>query len=380
MDCIAQALGRPRSFFFRDPELRFKPIARHIGEVLQIFTARCADEATRILARPNLGPAAVTSFAKVNPDDKSKEVDLASGAVMRQVLDAAAKSPGSPLSGGFYLIREEDEPQLIPGLMPRNEAEFAITGDEIDDTDAALAGRGGSVLGAAYIRGVGWVAASIADIVARRIYYTTLGTGASALQLEALRPEPIPSSVPLVLDLPHGTILPVGPSGAKSLAGSRVSMYTGKPDRIVKTATLAPDLLSSGKDLPGAANIASVSSIGGSLGPALVGMGVIDAAIEFAKGFKKLDAIPGLLFALAARATVVDLEGNPLHFGVDPELERLLDACTPAQGSEKPAEDPRVLSKHVDELRQTSVVAATPELANEILERLGSLRESGGAK
>jgi hypothetical protein len=131
-------------------------------------------------------------------------------------------------------------------------------------------------------------------------------------------------------------------------------MYLGKAPRIIQAVEQGRGLLDR-KDLV-------VHSFGGSRGAMLVSEGVIDAAIEYTKGFKHLDGMPGLFLAQGAGATVLDLNdgrtGAEMNFGVDARFEAVFNL-------------PEDQWKHaLENLRYRFIVACTKELADQIYQVL----------
>jgi fructose-1,6-bisphosphatase/inositol monophosphatase family enzyme len=90
----------------------------------------------------------------------------------------------------------------------------------------------------------------------------------------------------------------------------------------------------------------------------LVADGLVDAAVEVAKGYRPLDLIPGAFIAEGVRGVaVVDTDGRPLAFGPDADIEELIDRFL----------DDKYQPHALDSLRKKFIVAATSELAGEIV-------------
>jgi len=358
---IAKALGKPIEFFFKS-ELKVLTRDEHRAlqaEATQIAQAICAageaalNKAAFALRNPHRFPPAQTDPSKVNPSDKSKLADIVCGEAIAEVLSAVARNRNHVLSDGYYWIPEEREAAWIPGLSNGAIKLRTLIADEADDTPAFATGLGGTVLLACHKAGVGWIAAMVADFARRRLYYRVFGASTVAVQLD--EPNPHHSLLPN-LDLQiaelHGRPFHVSPSTTETLADASVNLYLGKANRVLDTARIGEHLLTK--------NRAAIHSHGGSLGPVLVADGSIDAAVEFVKGFKRIDLIPGLFIAHGAGAKVFllteDFELSEFDFGPDSQLAEIVKAADK--------------SERVESIRQRFVVAATTELAEEIAERL----------
>jgi len=126
----------------------------------------------------------------------------------------------------------------------------------------------------------------------------------------------------------------------------------GRPHALASVATGMLYLL----DLSQYANIGSCSRnslVGGSLGTVRVGEGLWDASIEVPKGFRPWDFMPGAFIAQGAGAYVIDLQGNPIDFGAGIIKDQWVQA--------------RFEGEALEDCRQKFIVAATEELAHEIL-------------
>ena len=77
--------------------------------------------------------------------------------MMQRVFQQFASTRAHPLSEGFLLVDEERPPKLIPDSA--SSWRYIVQLDSMDDSNAAGAGVGGSVLVSIYKRGVGFIAA-----------------------------------------------------------------------------------------------------------------------------------------------------------------------------------------------------------------------------
>ena len=324
--------------------------AMQVADALSAAVVKSVETAEFAIKNSHMYPEAQTDPGKINPNDTSKHVDLVCGEIIEEVLNQVSKDAGHVLSEGFYYIPEERSATWVQGLTTGSAKKRVIVADEADDTPAFITRLGGTVLLACYRIGFGWIAAAVGDFARRRLYTRIFEKNSSAIQLEYPNPHRIlypDLCVPAVI--PSGVLLPISPTTTKSLKNAAVNIYLGKSARVLDTARLGAQLLRKG-------NIGSIHSHGGSLGPILVAEGSLDASVEFVKGFKRIDLIPGLFVAQGAGAKVFELTSEyeliEFRFGIDFQLESILNS--------------QETSELVDLARQRFVVAATAELAEEI--------------
>jgi fructose-1,6-bisphosphatase/inositol monophosphatase family enzyme len=108
--------------------------------------------------------------------------------------------------------------------------------------------------------------------------------------------------------------------------------------------------------------VSEIFSVGGSLGPVRVAEGTWDASIEIAKGFRTWDFAPGAFIAEGADATVIDDKGQKISFDIIPQMEDWRRA--------------KFTKEALDASRQKFIVAATDELAHQIVSVLGQHQTS----
>ena len=356
---IATVLGKPLTFFM--PTVSPPTEAECLQMVRTLRTAGYdALMAARRAVYGYAKPARVVQNPRKITDkdvaaDPTEVVDQVTGDAIRHALARAASVKGHPLASGYVFVEEECGVMDIPGpgdVAPR----WVIVVDPADDSAAMSLGLAGTVLLSAYLKGYGWVAAVACDFVRMRLFSRVTGKAAHALQLKFSSSDtlPFPGDMPPPADEdPSGAIVDIGSSGRKSVRGATVCIYLGKADRIQSAAAGGATLLAK-------ANFKSIHSYGGSRGPLLVAEGSLDAAIEYTKGFKRLDLIPGIFIAEGAGCTVL-LPGRngrlQADFGRDELMEALFETSI---GREK----------LIEEGRQRFIVAASSALADQIANQL----------
>jgi transcriptional regulator with XRE-family HTH domain len=293
--------------------------------------------------------------------DPSHPIDLATSAVIRCVLEWAYRhAPATnPLSQGFHLFDEEFGyiAEFVRTDMPPRLVVFV---DSADDTTRARRGIGGTSLISVYGYGAGWCAVAMGDFTRMNLYWRIAGPREPAEGLHLpFDPDAKRRLQQTSVDREHFTD-PVGwplklrTATTTALLGASLNIYTGKAARLPDTARNGRRLL----DLAG--STAEVLSEGGSRGTLLVAEGLVDAAVEFVKGFRPLDFAPGAFLAEGAGAVVVNPDnGQDISFGPDPEFEEIIDQLIP-----------KCDNCIFDQLRQRFVVAASRPLAEAIVRAL----------
>ena len=341
LELCAEVLGEPLEFFQRGECPR--PVVSELVRVCLVAVFAAYSAAWAAILRPWEIDLRPTSRGKIGAHDPTAPVDQSTSDVMQAVFQQFATTRAHPLSQGFLLVDEERPPRLLPDGA--SSWQYIAQLDSMDDSNAAGAGVGGSILVSIYKRGVGFIAAAACDLMKGIIYSRGINANTQAIRLASeLLQNPVrsgdfqePVGVPVTLTL----------SGRKDISNAVINLYLGHANRIGLTATQAPNLVKR--------NDVNVVSFGGSRGPLLVTEGVIDASVEFAKGFKLLDAAAGLFLARGAGAVVQNLDDNAsFNLGPDEDLEaifRLPETTWP---------------KALDEHRVRFVVAATGDLATGI--------------
>lgn len=341
---------------------RYVPDPRVNAELVKIclravFAAYLA--AWRTILRPWEFTKVRTALGKIARDlplelDPTEAVDYTSSQAMRKIIQSFASSNGHPLSKGIILVDEERGAEMLPDVA--QSWRYIVQIDSCDDTVQLLRLLGGSILCSIYESGVGVVAAAACDFI-KGNFYTRGAQGYT----QAIRLSQTPARLMETenfLSEPEGNLFTPSPSNKTTLANATLNIYLGHAHRIGYVAD-------HGGSLRNRADINVVSN-GGSRGPLLViDTDPIDASVEL-RGFKLLDSLPGLYVAAGTRAIVTDLDGHPLRFGPDIDLERIFS---------RPASE---WSKALNDYRIRFIVAATEALANEIGSVLGTHNDKKG--
>jgi hypothetical protein len=333
--------------------------AAAVAEALQIAVTHALQHAWFCLAHPYSIGLRPTSRTKITDfaleDDPTELMDQVTSDAIYHALTQLAVS-GHPLSTGWIHVDEEQGARTIAtGNSSKSQSNWIILIDSSDDTAAMSKGLGGTIEAAAYYKGSGWIASVVADFVRCRLYTRVRRSKTTAIELSLPEAATLPR---LKLKPPHGSVVPLAPSRRQSLKGASICIYMGKPGRVLKTAEQARNLLSE------RTGIKEIHSHGGGRGPILVAEGLIDGSVEFVKGFKYLDSVPGMYLADGAGAVVRELTGHEINFGVDTAFENIFSKPTHEQ------------SQALEGLRRRFIVAATPELAEELLKATNVLSRS----
>lgn len=321
----------------------------------RIAVARAMWRVLRGCALPYTVTSEGTSLTKLDPDDLTKAIDRAAQGEILDVLSRAVCTEDNPLSCGFFIVDEERGLDRMSAGSGRVDEHLVVFIDPVDFTAGASRGLDGSVLVSFYDLDQGFVAAVIGDLFHRKLYWRANGTESYCMSV-AFDIDPIEplESCPDTFHEPRGHPARLRPSERTSLEGAAVNIYLGKPTRLLEAAKLGSPLWQWNKDGRG---IDSIFSVGGSLGPVRVAEGIWDASIEVVKGFRTWDFAPGAFLAEGAGASVVDLSGNPISFKLNTDqMRRHISA--------------RFRGAAMDECRQKFIVAATRELAAQIVELL----------
>ncbi|MDX1981973.1 MAG: hypothetical protein SFV51_17005 [Bryobacteraceae bacterium] len=337
----AKALDKPLEYFLR-AVLVDSATAHALGHTCTALVTAADRAAHRTLARPWGMRTAETLDCKITGlspgEDPTQPVDYSTSSAMRALISLLANQNDHPFSHGVLVIDEETGVEIYPAGA--RTYKYILQCDSADDTVAFERKLGGTCLASVYQKGAGLIAASASDYMRGLIYSRVRGASTQAIRfrrkLSGRRDA-------------FGSIYYLHPTARKELKGATINLYLGHANRIGLCAAHAPKLCDR-RDV-------SIVSYGGSRGPLLVADGSIDAALEFTKGFRLLDALPGLFLADGAGAVVRGLDEHgafDLH-GPYTEMEAILET--------KPRKE---WPKGLDRYRVRFVVAATPELAEEL--------------
>lgn len=271
-------------------------------------------------------------------DDPTLAVDAAGLNAIREGLQEASLDADCPLSEGFCFYNEETSRQEFSGLATTfdfRKSKWIVFADPVDYSEGARLGIDGSVLLTFYHVDIGYCVSVAGDLFRNKIYWRSRFR--HAMKLELGSDEVLPAAS-------------LRTTGNKALSGARVNMFTGRPERLVRTVSESGSLLTDGR-------IKTTFSVGGSLGSLRVADGLYDASCEFTFGFRPWDFAPGnFILAGVPDAVVVDMGGDPIEFGPNDELmKHVLKDFT---------------GDSLEACRQTFIAAATRDLADEILNHL----------
>lgn len=310
-----------------------------------------------------------TSRLKLFPDDPAKAMDMAAEEAITRVIARAIATADTPLSGGCLLVTEEKALVPMPNPAGGVNEDLVVFVDPVDYTAGASRGLDGSVLLSFYETKWGFRAAVVGDLFRRRLYSRSLGSHSTCMTVHfSSDPADIFAASSGRFAPPSGTELPLSTTHRETLAGASVNVFVGKPSRLVAASREGAGLWAwKGSAPPGSdlstGEVGEVFSVGGSLGPIRVADGTWDASIEIAKGFRIWDFAPGAFIAHGAGAVVVDEKGNDLN--VEGKVDRV-EECL-ADGFTR---------ESLERSRQKFVVAATKELAQEIVVAVGGNKDA----
>jgi fructose-1,6-bisphosphatase/inositol monophosphatase family enzyme len=313
-------------------------------------------QAVRVYTQPWTAREPTTSMYKStersHDDDPTEAIDDAARVAITEVLSQAAETPMHPLSAGFLLHNEETGLHQVKGIGGAWGEEIIVFVDPIDYTSGAVRGLDGSSLISFYHRKQGLCVAVIGDLFRSRIFWRAAGETSKAMSIVP-RDNPAAFFLSKVEHelLPTGDSLALTPTRRTQLRGSAVNIYMGKPERIAAANRLGGALWDS------STGIKEIFSVGGSLGPVRVAQGLWDASIEIAKGFRPWDFMPGAFIAEGAGASVVDLAGSSIDFGPGLIRDEFIKA--------------RFEGNSLEDCRQKFIVAATDQLARELVAKIG---------
>jgi hypothetical protein len=349
----AKKLGKPLPYFLRN---NHQPSPIEVSAIERGLSQAVAHALRRVRFAMN-NAYAVSAWEALPKDkitdqdiadDPAEPVDQVTSDAIEKVLRSLAERPGHPLASGCLLV-DEEKGFVVIVRGHSGEIRWIIFVDSADDSSLFKNELGGMILASAYYVGAGWQVAVACDVVGCRLYSRSNGSATKGLKLPFPNDEVEPRF--RRKDDPIGRALTLSPSRKTTLKGSSVCMYLGKPQRILETASRCAVLL-------GKKGIREIIPRGGSQGPILVGDGRLDAAVEVVKGFKVIDSMPGLFLAAGMGATVLVPDGTAIDFGPEADLEAVLGLA------------PEARRDAFEKLRRRFVVAATPELAKEIIECL----------
>jgi fructose-1,6-bisphosphatase/inositol monophosphatase family enzyme len=345
---LCKARGLTPEPFIRTPVVQWAEEARLAARIMRVAAfhgALRAREAIRDL-RAAHRVASDDSGKPLDPTDPTREIDRAAWEAIDSVLAEANRLP--PFSKGYLLIREEGPPRKVTGKAGSQPSPWVFFVDEVDNTAGALRDMGGMVCVSGYVLGVGWLFAVAVDVSRWYLYSRVQGEATQVLRLLAKdnSESPLGRERPITFDQPFGTVAEnLAPKPTQTAKNLAVCLNLMHPDRLALTLERCRPLLV--KEV-----IEEILSVGGSLGPILVGEGHAEVSIEV-KGYRPIDFAPGVLLAQGLGAAVVDLTGRPLRLDLpDRDLEAIL-ALRSAQE----------IGSALKDFRKTFVVAATAELA-----------------
>jgi fructose-1,6-bisphosphatase/inositol monophosphatase family enzyme len=272
-----------------------------------------------------------------SPEDRTKAIDQAAEKAIQDYLHDQLGGEGAR---PYYLVSEElGATKVVEPEVPvedRGTTDLIIFVDPVDGTDTLIRGMDGAVLLAFYHRNEKKVlAAVVGEVRDPALYY------ASDSEEGAFRQ-------PLDGDWnDSGDPERLQPAPTQRLKEAHVACLINKRERFWPLARQQDELV----DALGQGG--RLYSLGGSLSLTRVAAGQLDAAVEFAKGFRDPDGLPGYYLCAKAGAILTDLDGEPF-FGKDFAIDLGFSGS-----------DVRARLENLE--RRQFIAASTRELLEEIL-------------
>ncbi len=250
-----------------------------------------------------------TRTGKIDPKDPTKYVD---SVVENVILEFLEKQIRDELDLE-YIVSTEEEGNLkflIHSHSTKSEIDLIVFIDPVDFTESVVRGLDGSSLITFYSRSrKKIIAAVVGDVRDKKIYFACDNMdGAYSQYIRYMIPpentskDRITSNSEFELD---GDFEQLKPSIITEINEAHINCLINKSERITPFCEQQKLIKAMHPD-------GRLYVVGGSLGLARVAAGILDAAIEFAKGFREWDAWPGIYLCQKAGVYVSDLEGNDI--------------------------------------------------------------------
>lgn len=183
--------------------------------------------------------------------------------------------------------------------------------DPVDFTESAVRGLDGSSLLTFYsLQEQKILAAIVGDIREQKLYFASEDKRCAHAQFVKYDIQPEENSAISISGDDYsisGNFKDLNPSNVEEINKAHINCLVNKQERIrefIKRERLIDAMGESGR----------LYIMGGSLGITRAASGILDAAVEFAKGFKEWDAWPGLYICKKAGCYVRNLDGTEISF------------------------------------------------------------------
>lgn len=287
--------ARYRSLVYQLLDVGKNAVARSLWKIRREVTSGCASETSR------------TSWDKVDLTDATKLVDREAEAGILEYLEQQLKGG---LHLPYFVSTEEEGTIKVLDYSEASELDLVVFIDPVDFTESVARGLDGSSLITFYsLRHERVLAAVVGDVREQKIYFASENFDRAFSQYVEYLVQPENARANRITDDTQfrfsSTFKQLEPSTVRTISKAHVNCLLNKPERM-EALFLRPQLLDRMKP------DGRFYVVGGSLGLARVAAGILDGAIEFAKGFREWDAWPGIYICHKAGAFVCDLHGNPI--------------------------------------------------------------------
>lgn len=280
----------------------------HLLDIGKNTIARSLWKIRREVTTGRAGQPVQTSADKFAAGDPTTFVDIETEKGILEYLESKLQAE---LQLPCIISTEEEGIIRFLAFGEPSEIDLVVFVDPVDFTESVVRGLDGSSLITFYsIRSGTILAAVVGDVRDQKVYFASESCdGAYSQFVEHVIPPENATLERIPDDYQYrfiGDCKQLRPSTLKDLSKAHINCLLNKPERmesLLKRKRLVEAMEEGGR----------FYVVGGSLGLARVAAGILDGAVEFAKGFREWDAWPGIYICKKAGVFVRDLRGNQIN-------------------------------------------------------------------